>query len=206
MPEPDRGPPCAPPAAVSTRARKQLRGPGSDIGDRSGQESLGFADIGAPTQQFDWKSDRRAGRQPRDRGGPPQVATERLRIFAHQHGDRVAVRCDQRLEGLDVGFQCCDLALGQRHVQFVGQPAIEAGLGQIEHLARGLDLAIENLKAILPGPQIKVQTGDVGGDHDVDPVARFLECLRGIGLRLDAACDLAEHVDLPFGVETADLS
>ena len=94
--------------------------------------------------------------------------------------------------------------MAERHVQFVGQPAIEAGLGQIENLARGLDLAIENLKTILPGPQIKVQTGDVGGDHDIDPVARLLERFGGIGLRLDAARDLAEHVDLPLGVETAD--
>ena len=187
------------------QAREQVRGPGSDIGDRGRQEPLGFADVGASAQEVDGKPDRRPGRQPRDRTGAPQVAGDRFRIFSHQNGDRVTVGRDQRLERLDVRLQRLNLTLREQHIQFVGQAAIEAGLGQIEHLSRGLDVAIENLKALLAGPQIEVQTGDVGGDHDIDPVARLLERFGGIDLRLETARDLAENIDLPFGIETADL-
>ena len=205
MPEPDRGPPCAPPAAVITR-----------LGNRSAVLAPTSATAAARYRSASRISGRRrsrstgspTGARAGSRGtaaGPPQVARQRLRVFSHQHGDRVAAGRDQRLERCDVGLQRCDLTLGERHVQFVGQPAIQAGLGQIEHLARGLDIAIENLKAILPGPQVKVQTSDIGGDYNINPVARLLERFGGIGLRLDAARDLAEHVDLPFGVETADL-
>ena len=128
-----------------------------------------------------------------------------LRIFSDQNGDRIAVGGNQRLERLDIRLQRRNLALRERHIQFVGQAAIEASLGQIEHLARGLDVAIENRKALLAGPQIEVQAGDVGGNHNINPVTRLLERLGGIDLRLDTARDLAENVDLPFGVETADL-
>ena len=186
------------------QAREQVRGSGSDIGDRSRQEPLGFENIGASSQEIDGKPERRPGRQPRDRSRAPQVAGDRLRIFSHQNSDRVAVGRDQCLERLDVCLQRLNLTPREQHIKFVGQAAIQASLGQIEHLTRGLDVAIKNLKALLAGPQIEIQTGDVGGDHDIDPVARLLERFGGIDLRFETARDLAENVDLPFGVETAD--
>src|SRR4029077_2482559 len=51
-----------------------------------------------------------------------------------------------------------------------------------------------------------VQSGDVCGDYDINPIARLQERLGGIDLRLETSRDLAENVDLPFGIETADLA
>src|SRR5579872_246025 len=63
---------------------------------------------------------------------------------------------------------------------------------------------IENLKPFLSSPQVEIKTGDVGGDDDIDPIARFLECFGGVDLRLESVGDLAKEIDFPFGIETAD--
>ncbi len=145
------------------------------------------------------------GRKPRDCAAPAQVTGKGLGILSDQHGDGVAVRCDQCLERLNVRLERCHLALCQRHVQLVGQAAIKPGLGQVQHLPTGFDVTVENLKALLTRPQIEIETGDVGGDHHINPVARFLESFGGVDLRLEASRYPAENIDLPFGVQTPDL-
>ena len=142
------------------------------------------------------RSGRRACRQTRYRARPLQTAGNVFGVFADQNGDRVGVGGDLRLEGLDVGLKRLDLTLGKQHVEFIGQPAIEAGLRQIENLPRRLDVAVENLQPVLPRAKIEIETGDVGRDHHIDPVARLLQRLGGIDLRLDAACAILPKISI----------
>ena len=133
-----------------------------------------------------------------------QTAGHVFRIFADQNGDRVSVGGDLCLERLDVRLQGFDLTLGEQHVQFIGQPAIEAGLREVKHLPRGFDVAVEDLQTVLARAKIEIKTADVGRHHHIDPVTRLLQRLGGIDLRLDTARDLAEDVDFPLRIETAD--
>src|SRR4029077_1805116 len=185
---------------------KQVSRPGSDRDNGRRQQTLGFENIGPPTQEIDGKPNRRPGRQLRNRTASPQFPGDRLRIFSDQNGDRIAVGRDQRLQGLDICAQSLDLAFCKQHIQFVGEPAIQPGLGEIENFARGFNVAVKDLKALLPRPQIEVQSGDVCGDYDINPIASLQERLGGIDLRLETSRDLAENVDLPLGIETADLA
>ena len=133
-----------------------------------------------------------------------QAAGHVFRIFADQNGDRVSVGGDLCLERFDVRLQGFDLTLGKQHIQFIGQPTVKAGLREIKHLPRRFDVAVEDLQTVLARAKVEIKAGDVGCYHHIDPVARFLQCLGRVDLRLDAACNLAENVDFPLGIEAAD--
>src|SRR5579862_7044032 len=87
--------------------------------------------------------------QARNRSWPLQTAGNVFRIFADKNGDGVGAGGNLRLERFDVGLQGFDLALGEQHVEFVGQAAIETGLCEVEDFSRRLDVAVEDLQPVL---------------------------------------------------------
>ena len=158
-PEPDRGPPWAPAAGRDHEAWKQVRGPGADRRRPQRPETArlrGCRDAGARG---------RRGARPAHAAGSRGTAPGRRRSRAMPPDIRRpeprsrSIGRNQRLERLDVRLQRRDLALRERYVQLVGQAAIEAGLGQIEHLPRGLDVAIENLQGGPGGPADRSTNG-----------------------------------------------
>ncbi len=122
-------------ASRQRQGRKQVRGPGADRCDRRGQQALRLDNVRPPTQEIDGKPDRCPRRQPWDRTRSSQFPIDGLRILSDQDGDGIAVGRYQRLERFDVCLQRLDLAFCKQRVQFVGEPAIQPGLGEIEHFA-----------------------------------------------------------------------
>ena len=133
-------PVCHPPEAVAATCGKQVRGDDADKGGGARQFAFGFGDIGTAPQQLDRQAGADTAGQRRKHPRPCQLLAEVFGKLSDQDGDHVAGGVDLGQQGRKLRLQLRQLALGQGHVQLVGDAATEALLDEIDVFLRHLDI------------------------------------------------------------------
>src|SRR6185312_5185480 len=99
---------------------------------------------------------------------------------------------DLAREWSEVRLECRELALRERHVQFICQSVAVAGLRDVKTPPGGFHVPADNGKLGLIPPQLNIRASDIGDDGNENRVTG-LRRGQGIQMRgLDLATQLAE--------------
>ena len=180
---------------------KQIGGGDADERGRSCQLPLGFDNIGPPAQEINRQTGPDAAGKRRQRARSRQLLAEIFRKLSDQGGNDVARGIDLRGKRRHLRLQSRQFAPRQRHVELVGDAAIEALLDEIHVLLGDLDVLAHHRELHLQRAQVEIGAGDVGDDRNQHHVAGGNRRLHVVLRRLDRAAELAENIDLPSGVE-----
>src|SRR6202790_80955 len=121
-------------------------------------------DIRTSLQQTDRQTGRNPGRKTRSGSIRSQLVSKRLRILSEQGGDDVLGRLELARERTEAGLECGELALRQRHIEFVCESLIETGLHELKTPPGGFDVPAGYIDLRLKTPQLAVGASNVGDD------------------------------------------